>query len=152
GFQFYAERAGMRPVIPRYSRPVTSSVELPPPSELRKDDWLVVPDSRLNQQGIDLDDPRLELVETLHVGGTVPLRTVPCFYGGRTALEHNEGSGLDVRLYRVRSDFVPSPGKGWKVPGPEPVEKAPPTRPGVNAGPTPRIPPVWARRERQVAG
>src|SRR5207248_7021809 len=89
----------------RHERPC--SVTLPPPSQLRKGDWLVMPDARLNQQSIELHGAPLQWVETLHVGGVMPLRTVPCFYGGRVPLEHNEGSGLDVQLYRVTADFVP---------------------------------------------
>jgi hypothetical protein len=36
---------------------------------------------------------------------------VPCFYGGRTPLEHHEGTRLEVRIYRVTEDFVPAPGE-----------------------------------------
>jgi hypothetical protein len=98
GFQFYAERAGMQPVVPGASR-------------LRRGDWLVVPDSRLNQQGVYLDETKLTLEDRLTVEASVPLSTVPCFYGGRTPLEHHEGSRLEVRIYRVTEDFIPAPGE-----------------------------------------
>jgi hypothetical protein len=121
GFQYYAERSGMRPVVRDYWHERPSYVPLPPPSTLKKGDWLVVPDDRLNPQSIELEGEPLELIETLSVGGVVPLRTVSCFYGGRVALEHNEGNGLDVRLYRVTADFVPH--RRTPRPRPDPFER-----------------------------
>jgi hypothetical protein len=115
GFQFYAERAGMRAVVPDYDpagaapEPGRRPVALPGPSRLRAGDWLVVPDGRLNQQNIRLDGGKVELAGTLRFGARVPLRTVPCFYGGRTPVEHHEGPRLEVRVYRVVEDFVPRP-------------------------------------------
>ena len=51
GFQYYAERQGLRPVVPDYS-PDPGCVPLPPPSRLRRGDYLIVPDGRLEQQGL----------------------------------------------------------------------------------------------------
>jgi hypothetical protein len=95
GFQYYAERAGMRAVAPDRSR-------------LRPGDWLVVPDERLNQQEIQLDERRTVLAGTVSVQDPVPLRTVSCFYGGRTPLEHHEGPRVVVALYRVTEDCIPA--------------------------------------------
>jgi hypothetical protein len=38
------------------------------------------------------------------VDDPVPLRVVPCFFGGRTPLEHHEGPRLTVRICRVTAD------------------------------------------------
>ena len=33
---------------------------------------------------------------------------MPCFYGGRTPLEREDGEGaLEVKVYRVTADFTP---------------------------------------------
>jgi 4-amino-4-deoxy-L-arabinose transferase-like glycosyltransferase len=108
GFQFYAEREGMEAVIPYYEEPQSP---IPPPSKLRRGDWLVVPDPRQNQQGLALGKAPLELMETVVIYDGFPLRTVPCFYGGRTPVEHQEGSCLEVRVYRVVQDFTPRSGE-----------------------------------------
>jgi hypothetical protein len=107
GFQFYAERAGLRPVVPAYNR--SGSPSLPVPSRLARGDWLVVPDDRLAQQAIDLDDPRLRLTHRFFVDDGCPLQTVPFFYDGHVGLEHRWGPHLEVRIYRVEADLVPSP-------------------------------------------
>jgi hypothetical protein len=111
GFQFYAERAGLHPVVTAYQRPENTGlirIPFPPPSLLRKGHRLVVPDP-LNQQGLYLDQTKLTLEGRLTVEASLPLRTVPCFYGGRTPLEHHEGARLEVRIYRVTEDFIPAP-------------------------------------------
>jgi hypothetical protein len=112
GFQYYAERAGMEAVVtaaPGYP-PGGGRVAFPPPSRLRRGDWLVVPDRRQNQQALPLDPDQLELWEEVVVPAWVPLRTVPCYYGGRTPLEHHEGPRLRARAYRVLEDFTPTRG------------------------------------------
>jgi hypothetical protein len=116
GFQFYSERAGMRPVIRDYNwewrRDWPAPVALPPPSQLQEGDWLVLPDGRHNQQAVDweaaLRSGWLKEEHAVVVPG-LPLRTVPCFYGGRVPLEHHEGPALTVRVYRVLAPFTPRP-------------------------------------------
>jgi hypothetical protein len=111
GFQFYAERAGLHPVIPDRPEERPSEPPLPPPSRLRAGDWLIVPDGRLNQPSLDLDRAPVDLVEPpLVVPAWLPVRTIPCYYGGRTPLEHQHGSCVQVRLYRVRGAFTPAAG------------------------------------------
>lgn len=98
GFQFYAERAGMKAVVPdRQSAP------------LRRGDWLVVPDGHIEQQEIRLDPDCLQKVDKVMIGDCLPLRTVRCFYGTGTGvpLEHLHGPRIGVTIYRVRRDFVP---------------------------------------------
>jgi hypothetical protein len=94
GFQFYAEQAGMQPVVPNRT-------------QLQKGDWLVVPDKLINQQTIQIAPQATELVEVYTVEDWLPLRTVPGYYGGYAPLEHKEGPRLTVRVYRVTADFVP---------------------------------------------
>ncbi len=106
GFQFYAERAGLPPVVPAYDR--SGSASLPAPSRLVRGDWLVVPDDSLPQQEIDLNDPRLRLSYRFFVDDWCPLQTVRFFYGGHVGLEHRRGPHLEVRLYRVQTDLMPA--------------------------------------------
>jgi hypothetical protein len=107
GFQYYAERCGLRPVVTRYDPP-EGPIRFPPPSRLRAGDWLVVPDSRLTAQGLRLEGGKLRPEVCLQIDVPLPLRTVPCFYGGFTPLEHEDGSvALRVNVYRVAADFTP---------------------------------------------
>jgi hypothetical protein len=95
GFQFYAERAGMKPVVPDFSL-------------LRRGDWLIVPDRRWEQQtiAIDPDRARAEPV-VVRIPETLPWRTVRCFYGGYVPLEHHAGPRMEVAIYRITGDWVP---------------------------------------------
>jgi hypothetical protein len=92
GFQFYAERAGMKAVVPDTSL-------------LRAGDWLVVPDERIHQQRIRLDPEVVRPAQVLSMRDGIPLRTVMCYYCGRVPLEHHEGPRLQVTIYEVREDF-----------------------------------------------
>jgi hypothetical protein len=96
GFQYYAERVGMRPVVPGESK-------------LRQGDWLVVPSRFIDQQEIELMNESTELVHILGVEDFVPLRTVPCYYGGDSPVERHDGPRLRVQIYRARLDFTISP-------------------------------------------
>jgi hypothetical protein len=119
GFQFYAERAGMRPVVaksqyyyesegPDPLPPLVRPIPLPPISEFKEGDWIVVPD-RVHQQPLDIDEQRTEPAFWLAVTDPVPLKTIWCYYSGTTALEHrSEPTRLEVRIYRVTADFVPT--------------------------------------------
>jgi hypothetical protein len=98
GFQFYAEHAGMKPVVPdRPSHP------------LELGDWLVVPEERFEQQRISIDPSCLALAGTTAVRDWIPLRTVRCYYGTATGvpLEHHKGARFSVHFYRVIKSFVP---------------------------------------------
>jgi hypothetical protein len=113
GFQFYAERAGMRPVVPRYPDwfATDGPIPLPASTVFAPGDWLVLPETRLEQQWVKWPLRELELQQELRVEGWVPLRTVSCFYAGRTPLEHQEGACLAVRIFRVQSVFAAEPGE-----------------------------------------
>jgi hypothetical protein len=92
GFQFYAERAGMKPVVPDDPR-----------RPLQAGDWLVVPDARLPRQNIQLDGAWTKPVAELAFADCVPLRTVQCYYGTSQGvpLEHHDGPRIAVTIYRV---------------------------------------------------
>jgi hypothetical protein len=97
GFQYYAEHAGMKAVVPDRSS-----------SPLRQGDWLIVPDEQLEQQAIHVDSRYLERVEQLSIRDGLPLRTLRCFYGTLGApLQHQHGPRVEVTIYRVTKDFVP---------------------------------------------
>jgi hypothetical protein len=93
GLKFYAERVGLRAVIPDRST-------------LRKGDWLVIPDAPLPHQEIAIEGAPLALVERVAVSDAIPLRTVWCYYGGNLPLEHHRGPRVSLRLYRVTADFT----------------------------------------------
>jgi hypothetical protein len=110
GFQFYAERAGMRPVVPDQKH-----------TPLHRGDWLVVPDDHIEQQWICIEPENVDLAEELSITDRLPLRTVRCFYGTAIGvpLEHKSGPRLSVRIYRVVTDFYPeTPRSQAKPPGP----------------------------------
>lgn len=96
GFQFYAERSGMQPVIPGTSR-------------LHRGDRLVIPSRPVDRQSVQLDPHAIRLVHTLHIRDPIPLRTTPGYYGAEssTFLEHLQGPRLSVRIYEVVADFTP---------------------------------------------
>jgi len=94
GFQHYAERAGMKPVIPDQSY-------------LQKGDWLVVPDRGINQQQILVDSNCTEEMARMRMDDPLPVRTVPSLYGGHIPLEHQDGPRFEVAIYCVTRAFMP---------------------------------------------
>jgi hypothetical protein len=110
GFQHYAERAGMEPVVPSGVPGRLRKLGISE-STLHPGDWLVkpVPDTRPDQQRIRVDRVRARFVVSLPTEDPVPvpLRTVQCFYGGFCPLEHHEGPRFLVEIYRVTENWVP---------------------------------------------
>lgn len=106
GFQYYAEHNGMQPVIPDYD---TDDKQLPPPTELTAGDWLVLPDEQLSQQTFRLDPEQVRPVALLMFDDPIPLRTLTAFHGWTVAVQHQEGPRFQMRIYRVRRDFLPQP-------------------------------------------
>lgn len=97
GFQFYAERAGMKPVVPSGSL-------------LKAGDWLIVPHAPTNhieKQNIRLDERYLSEENVVSIASGLPWRTVMCYYGGYVPLEHHAAPRLEVTIYRVTEDWVP---------------------------------------------
>ncbi len=93
GFQYYAERAGMQPVIPDTSL-------------LAPGDWLVVP-GRVHLQEVRVREDQVSRVGVLDIEDRWPLATNLGFYGGSTPLDHLEGPRQHVQIFRVRKSFVP---------------------------------------------
>jgi 4-amino-4-deoxy-L-arabinose transferase-like glycosyltransferase len=95
GLKFYAERAGLRPVVPDRSA-------------LRAGDWLVIPDPPLPHQEFVTEGVPLSPAGRVTVADALPLRTVWCYYGSNVPLDHQEGPRVSLRLYRVTADFTPA--------------------------------------------
>jgi len=93
GFQFHANRVGMKPAFPNLTR-------------LTRGDWLVVPEGGIAFQRVHIDDRRLELLEQLSISDRIPFSTKPAFYAGRSPIVHHEGPRVSLRVYRVNQDSV----------------------------------------------
>lgn len=89
GFCYYAERAGLRPL---------AAGRTPQPG-----DWIVIEQGHGSLDGVGRP---LERNGEIQVGGGPPLRTVPCYYDGRTALEHRDGPRCVAAIYRVEPSVV----------------------------------------------
>jgi len=98
GFQYYAEKAGMRPIVSR---------RFAARSLVKAGDWLVMPDRRIHQQEIALDPASVEPRQEVQATDALPLRTLPGFYIGPAPLERLAGPRVRVIIYAVRHDFVP---------------------------------------------
>jgi hypothetical protein len=114
GFQYYAERAGMRAIVV-YDPPGDSPIPIPPRSAFKKGDWLVLPEFRygggrfaagVHQQNFTPDDQRTEVRTDLNVvmDDRIPLKTIMTFYSGCTAVEYHDGPRLQVEVRRVLED------------------------------------------------
>jgi hypothetical protein len=104
GFQFYAERAGLRPVVP-LPQGRTSGEARATASVLRKGDWLIVPGHDIAQQSIRLADGSYELVDVLNLGSWLPLRTVPDYYAGLVPLRQGR-QRVAVKIILITADAV----------------------------------------------
>lgn len=107
GFEFYAEQAGMQPVVSLADRPDAS---LDRPSAIRAGDYLLVPDAHIYQQNITISKNELENQGVFQVDDQWPFTTVPNYYMdgfGRTALDPRHGRRLVATLLRARRDFTP---------------------------------------------
>lgn len=105
GFQYYAEKCGMKQIVP-IRNTEEGAPPLLPPSHFHCGDWLVIPDEGVPQQELDLNRPELEPICQVEVGDGVPLSTLMNFYGGAVPLRHQRGPRIVVRLFRVKEDFV----------------------------------------------
>jgi hypothetical protein len=99
GLQFYAQRLGMSSAAPERSR-------------LRAGDWLIVPEAPLWKEELALRSDRFEVIDRVLVADWVPVRTVSCYYGGRTPVEHHDGPRIALTVYRVLGDGVVSTIRG----------------------------------------
>ncbi len=94
GFRYYAERAGMRPLVPDETH-------------LRPGDRLVIADPRIIQPSMILDPAATRPVGEVEVSDPLPYRTQPSYYYGRTPLQHATGPRMTVQALRVTADWTP---------------------------------------------
>jgi hypothetical protein len=107
GFEFYAEQAGMHPIVPLVERPDAS---LDQPSSIRAGDYLLIPDGHIYQQNIAILRDELENQGAFQMDDQWPFTTVVNYYMagfGRTPLDPRHGRRLVVTLWRARRDFTP---------------------------------------------
>lgn len=96
GFQFYAERAGLKPIVPNRSR-------------LRAGDWLVIPDQNVAQQSIHLAVGQVNPAHTIARWHLLGYRTLPwCYYCGGTPIRGDCEPRISVWVYRAARDFIPA--------------------------------------------
>jgi len=97
GFQYYADRAGMRSVDPGKSL-------------LRRGDWLLMLDHRIAQQHVTLPREHVEEMEPpLEITDGIPVGTVGNFYVGNLPIRPLRESRFRLWIYRVRDDVVAMP-------------------------------------------
>jgi hypothetical protein len=95
GFQYAAERNGMKPLIPGVS-------------ELQPGDWLIVPNPEtVNQQGFQPAWPMGEPEYVIAPRRRFPLRTIPAYYGGHLCLERSPDPIIEVKIYRISARWIP---------------------------------------------
>lgn len=93
GFQYYAERAGLRALVPDHS-------------QLRRGDWVIQAGWGLDRQAVDLGPARPEKVGTLLPPDRVPLNMLH-FYAGDYPLTPQSGPRVSADVFRVGADCVP---------------------------------------------
>ncbi len=93
GFQYYAEAAGMQPLIPDHTL-------------VRRGDWLVVP-ARVDRQEIQLSRSHFERVGSVVLDSRVPLTSLPEFYAGFRPLQRLREPRASAVLYRASADGIP---------------------------------------------
>jgi hypothetical protein len=117
GFQYYAERLGLRP-INALDPPRHSSIPIPPRTLLQRGDLLVIPKYRWSgerfaggvHKQLFTPDPYLTRPEfSIVMTDAVPLQTIINFYSGFTAVEHREGPRLEADVRRVLADHLAEP-------------------------------------------
>jgi len=100
--QFYAERAGLRPLIAGVS-------------QLRTHDWLVLCFG-VPQPAIDFPPDAFRLRDELRAVSASPWSTIPLYYDGLTPLHRQPAMQSYIRIFRVTRDLVPQ--RYTPAPGP----------------------------------
>jgi len=96
GFQYYAERAGMQPVIPGQTR-------------LEKDDWLLVTIGFV-QAGVQIREESLSQVQLVSTQSLSPWTTVPAAYAGPIPIRSQPKRHVGAMIYRVTEATTVLPG------------------------------------------
>jgi hypothetical protein len=107
GFQFYAERAGARQVVPAY-QPIASDIPLLPPSHFHPGDWIIAPTTPIPQQRIAIDQD-VRLGPPVVVDDRIPLRTTGAYYLSSTPLQRKDGPRVSIAIGEIQRDLVPQP-------------------------------------------
>ncbi len=90
GFQHYAERAGMKPVLPDQS-------------DFQPGDWLVISDSIYFPKPVaaHINRYKIEPVTQVILADRLPLQTMLGYYSSGLPLQHHEGPRRTIRIYRI---------------------------------------------------
>jgi 4-amino-4-deoxy-L-arabinose transferase-like glycosyltransferase len=107
GLEFYAEQAGMHPIVPLEEG---SDVSLDHPPLVRSGDYLLIPDGHIYQQNMAVSRDELDNIGAFQVDDRWPFTTVVNYYMagfGRTPLDPRHGRRLVATLWRARQDFTP---------------------------------------------
>jgi len=90
GFQYYAEQAGMKPVLPDQS-------------DFHPGDWLVISDSIYFPRPVaaHINRYKIDPVSQVVVEDRLPLRTMMGYYSSGIPIQHHEGPGRTIKIYRV---------------------------------------------------
>lgn len=90
GFQYYAERAGMKPVLPDQS-------------DFHPGDWLVISDSVYFPKPVaaHINRYKIDPVAEVVLEDRLPLRTMLGYYNSGIPLQHHEGPRRRVSIYRI---------------------------------------------------
>jgi hypothetical protein len=102
GFEFYAEQAGARRIIPAYARNGVG-LPAPEPSKLRQGDWILVPDPRIPQESILWGEA---VAYPVTISDRTPLATVGGYYSGGTPLKHHQGPRVAANVACLLADTV----------------------------------------------
>jgi hypothetical protein len=105
GFQYYAERSGMKQIVPVSNNEGETPLLLPS-SRFHLGDWLVIPDEAIPQQEVDLNRFALEARGQVAVEDGIPLSTVMDYYAGIVPLRHRKEPRIVLRLFRVKEAQV----------------------------------------------
>jgi hypothetical protein len=92
GFQYYAEQAGMTPLVP------DSSI-------LQPGDWLVLARDPVVRPVFNVRDDRSVVVSEVILADWLPWKTVMGFYGGTEPLDHRPAARLVVEVRRVTAEW-----------------------------------------------
>ena len=98
GFQYYAEQAGMTPLVPDASI-------------LRPGDWLVSARDPVVRPDFKVRDDRSVVVSEVILADLLPWKTVMGFYGGTEPLDHCPDHRLVVEVRRVTGEWPVASGE-----------------------------------------
>jgi len=93
GFDYYANLAGLRPLVPDHSL-------------VRIDERVVIP-ATVARQRIETDSPEFERVGEIDWDDPLRLTTVMGYYSGRFPMRHRKAPRFTLSLHQAKEDVVP---------------------------------------------